>query len=187
MNMECFMNFGVIFTEGPKLISVLRRYIPASISILLYALPKRTPRQGCHCAGFGHQVTMVATCPNLWVSGPVSPVAGEGERTVWSPSQCDQQVALQAQIRGRVCGASLGSALPDAPLEGPLCRSLGVWVAGAPKLSAFSLPGAGLDWVWVRENVYSQLCPECPEWSLVPPRCSGLFIECRIDKWFLDS
>ena len=30
------------------------------------------------------------------------------------------------------------------------------------------------------------MCPEPPEWSLVPPRCSGLFIECRIDKWFLD-
>ena len=33
-------------------------------------------------------------------------MAREGEMTVWSPSQCEQQVALQAQIRGLVCGAS---------------------------------------------------------------------------------
>ena len=60
-------------------------------------------------------------------------------------------------------------------------------MAGALKLSASSLLGAGLNWVWVRENVYWPLCPEPPKWSLVPSRCSGLFVECRIDKWFLAS
>lgn len=67
----------------------------------------------------------------------------------------------------------------------PFFRRLGVWVADALKLFASFLPGAGLDWDWVTENVYSWLCPEPPEWSLVPSRCSGLFNEQRIGKWFL--
>ena len=54
-------------------------------------------------------------------------MAREGEMTVWSPSQCEQQAALQAQIRGLVCGASLKRALLTLPLKALFA---GVWESG---------------------------------------------------------